>query len=343
MLNISRTSAAIAFLIFVFMILPQTFSQTYMTVTVATDKTQYAPGETVTISGKVLDNQSDPVIGAVVSIEVDEPPIYDSFIEVQSVSSDQSGSFTNQFVLSNSAPQGEYTIYVTASKGNLTVTQQTHFSVIQQTSSTISSATFSSQVSTSQATPPSQCFIATATYGSEAAPEVKLLRNLRDREILQTIAGRSFMLAFNAFYYSFSPTVASFIASNPALKNSMRIVLYPLIGILDLSGRIFAALSFNREIAVTVAGIFAATGIGIVYFTPVALAIRKLAWSRRIEARVTFLLTALCLSSVTGLAAGEILRGSMLLTVASVVTVLSCILLGGLFTVYVVQWVRAKI
>jgi len=337
LLNISRTSVALAFLIFVFMILPQTFSQTFMTVTVSTDKAQYVPGETVTISGKVLDNQSNPVVGAAVSIEVNEPPIY-----VQLVSSDQSGSFTNQFVLSNSFPQGQYTIYVTAHKGNFTAAQQTQFSVIQETSSTSSATSAISQVSTSQATPPSQCFIATATYGSEAAPEVKLLRNLRDTEILQTFAGRSFMMAFNAFYYSFSPTVASYIASNAASKSSMRIVLYPLIGILDVSGRIFVALSYNREAAVTTAGIFAGTSIGIIYLTPVVVAVRKLTRSRKIEARVILLPTASCLSAVSGLAAGEILRAYMLVTVASVVTVLSCVLLGGLSTAYLVQWAEVE-
>ncbi len=144
------------------LLLPQVFSQGSLTVTVSTNQTQYTPGDTVTIFGKVLDNQSNPIVGAAVSIEVNEPPIY-----VQLVSSDQSGSYSDQFALSDGFPQGQYTIYVTAHKGNFTAAQQTQFSVLSQTPSTTASSS-----STSQTTPPSQCFIATATYGSELSPKL---------------------------------------------------------------------------------------------------------------------------------------------------------------------------
>ena len=49
------------------------------------------------------------------------------------------------------------------------------------------------------------CLIATATYGSELAPQVQLLREIRDNTVLQTQSGTLFMTAFNQFYYSFSP------------------------------------------------------------------------------------------------------------------------------------------
>ncbi len=101
---------ALVIIIFSVMLLsPQVFSQGSLNVTVSTNQTQYAPGDTVSIFGKVVDNQSNPIVGAAVSIEVNEPPIY-----VQLVSSDQSGSYSNQFVLSNAFPPGQYTIYVTA-------------------------------------------------------------------------------------------------------------------------------------------------------------------------------------------------------------------------------------
>jgi len=50
------------------------------------------------------------------------------------------------------------------------------------------------------------CLIATATYGSELAPQVQMLREIRDNSLLQTQSGQSFMESFNSFYYSFSPT-----------------------------------------------------------------------------------------------------------------------------------------
>lgn len=176
--------------------------------------------------------------------------------------------------------------------------------------------------------------MATATYGSEVAPEVTLLRRFRDTKILQTLAGRNFMLAFNAFYYSFSPRVASYIASNAALKDSMKVLLYPLIRILYASDRIFDALSYNGEVAVTVAGIFAATGIGIIYLGPILLAIRKLGRVCRVEIRTILVPSASCVAAVLGLALGEILRASVILTVAAVGTVLSFTFLGGAFTLY---------
>ena len=52
------------------------------------------------------------------------------------------------------------------------------------------------------------CLIATATYGSELAPQVQQLRELRDNSLLHTESGKSFMSSFNDFYYSFSPTIA---------------------------------------------------------------------------------------------------------------------------------------
>lgn len=293
-----------------------------MTVTVSTNQTQYTPGDTVTIFGKVLDNQSNPIVGAAVSIEVNEPPIY-----VQLVSSDQSGSYSDQFALSDGFPQGQYTIYVTAHKGNFTAAQQTQFSVLSQTPSTTASLS-----STSQTTPPSQCFIATATYGSELSPEVSLLRNLRDKKIATTYAGRSFMLAFNSFYYSFSPQVASFIASDAAVRSAARILLYPVIGILYVSDGILTTLSFNGELAVTAAGVFAAIGIGSVYVGPIAMVSCKFTKSRKraIFSRVLHASEASCITAVLVLALGETLGTSILLMVGAVSLMLSFVLLGAL-------------
>jgi len=48
------------------------------------------------------------------------------------------------------------------------------------------------------------CLIATATYGSEMAPQVQLLREIRDNQLMNTGSGASFMTGFNQFYYSFS-------------------------------------------------------------------------------------------------------------------------------------------
>ena len=78
------------------------------------------------------------------------------------------------------------------------------------------------------------CLIATATFGSEIAPQVKLLREIRDNTVLQTESGTSFMTGFNQFYYSFSPVVADYERENPAFKEAVKIALTPLLTSLTL-------------------------------------------------------------------------------------------------------------
>jgi hypothetical protein len=82
-----------------------------------------------------------------------------------------------------------------------------------------------------------KCIIATVTFGSEVALEVNLLRSFRDGLILSTEAGRSFYVAFDTLYYSWSTPVASLIEANPALKPLTRAMIYPLLGILRLRRR----------------------------------------------------------------------------------------------------------
>ena len=78
------------------------------------------------------------------------------------------------------------------------------------------------------------CLIATATYGSEMAPQVQQLRELRDNTMLQTNSGIVFMSEFNQFYYSFSPIVADFEREQPIFKEIMKVSLTPMLSSLSL-------------------------------------------------------------------------------------------------------------
>ena len=78
------------------------------------------------------------------------------------------------------------------------------------------------------------CLIATATFGSEMAPQVQFLREIRDNTVLQTESGTSFMAGFNQFYYSFSPAIADYERENPAFKEAVKITLTPLLTSLTL-------------------------------------------------------------------------------------------------------------
>ena len=78
------------------------------------------------------------------------------------------------------------------------------------------------------------CLIATAAYGSELALQVQQLRELRDNTILQTESGSAFMAGFNQFYYSFSPMIADYERENPAFRETVKLILTPLLTSLTL-------------------------------------------------------------------------------------------------------------
>lgn len=78
------------------------------------------------------------------------------------------------------------------------------------------------------------CLIATATFGSELAPQIQQLRELRDSTILTTQSGTAFMTTFNQFYYSFAPTVADWERQNPLFKEAVKIVITPMISTLSI-------------------------------------------------------------------------------------------------------------
>ncbi|HJJ21938.1 MAG: hypothetical protein O3B79_06525 [Crenarchaeota archaeon] len=78
------------------------------------------------------------------------------------------------------------------------------------------------------------CLIATATYGTELAPQVQLLREIRDNSLLQTESGSAFMDTFNEIYYSFSPTIADWERESPVFKEAVKIAITPMISSLSL-------------------------------------------------------------------------------------------------------------
>jgi len=116
------------------------------------------------------------------------------------------------------------------------------------------------------------CLIATAAFGSEMAPQVQFLRELRDNTVLQTQSGASFMTGFNQFYYSFSPAVADLERENPVFKETVKLTLTPLLTSLTLLN--YVDIDTESEML--------GYGIGIIllnigmYFVAPALLITKL-------------------------------------------------------------------
>ncbi len=78
------------------------------------------------------------------------------------------------------------------------------------------------------------CLIATATFGSELAPQVQLLREIRDNQLMNTESGSAFMSGFNELYYSFSPYIADMQRENPMFKEAVKLGLTPLLSSLTI-------------------------------------------------------------------------------------------------------------
>ncbi|OGR01447.1 MAG: hypothetical protein A2511_00815 [Deltaproteobacteria bacterium RIFOXYD12_FULL_50_9] len=86
------------------------------------------------------------------------------------------------------------------------------------------------------------CFIATAAFGSNLAPQVTLLRQFRNHYLLPNTIGRWVV----ALYYRLSPDAAAVISKHEWLKSAARTTLYPAIGLAALclkTGPIFKIIS----------------------------------------------------------------------------------------------------
>jgi hypothetical protein len=76
--------------------------------------------------------------------------------------------------------------------------------------------------------------VATAAFGTELAPQVQHLRELRQNTLLRTSSGATFMEMFNGVYYSFSPTIADWERQSPAFKQAVMATITPMLYTLSI-------------------------------------------------------------------------------------------------------------
>ncbi len=232
--------------------------------------------------------------------------------------------------ISSATPSTTTTIEITATSGSMTAHSSVSLVVQVFVSTTSTSISTSTTLSTTTApwNPGRPCIIATVTFGSEVSWAVQLLRNFRDGLVLSTRAGSAFMEVFNAWYYSFSPTVANFISTNGPLRDPVRVMLYPLLGILSVSTMAYSVFGATPELGVVIAGLVASSLIGLVYFTiPALMGVHALLRKRRLDLmRLAKISLASLAIALTMLAIGEIAGSFLLLAVASSAVVLTCVI-----------------
>ena len=201
-------------------------------------------------------------------------------------------------------------------------------------------ATFSITVGGSQPTqstqpvqPKSGCLIATAAFGSELAPQVQFLREYRDNTIMATVAGSSFLNAFNTVYYSFSPTIADAERTHPLLQETVRAGISPLLGILQMAK--FSTIG-NNNLSVMISGIMASSLIGATYLWPAGLAVKSIRESKKPNLRIILAI----ISGVLSLTLISVLTGNtQLIMITTSATVLTFVGLGAIYS----SWAIAKI
>ena len=98
--------------------------------------------------------------------------------------------------------------------------------------------------------------------------QVQQLRELRDNKLLQTNSGKSFMITFNNFYYSFSPHIANYERENPVFKELVKIGITPLLtslNVMFLANSEQEILGYGVAVILINLGMYVAVPVVLVY------------------------------------------------------------------------------
>ena len=226
---------------------------------VTTNKEFYAEGGTITISGFVKNfDASDPQKRMDVTIVITAPN--GNLVTVLQISPSSDGNYSDSFTAGGMiSAEGDYTVKAKwGAQSNQTVfkyggssgapvveeeaPEPTQTEVVDEEPEVDEEPVMESSqpvcgpgtvlknnVCVAEQQGGGGCLIATAAFGSEMAPQVQFLREIRDGTVLQTQSGSTFMTGFNQFYYSFSPAVADYERENPAFKETVKIAITPML------------------------------------------------------------------------------------------------------------------
>ena len=191
-------------------------------------------GDPILITGQLITEEGNPIVGKKITVETFDA-IGNSI--VLDATTEEDGMFLSEayFLFS-----GESSVFVTFEGDNEYTSAES--SMIFDVSITGQEVQAVQEQQTTQESKPfielpnigGGCLIATATYGTELAPQVQMLREIRDNSVLGTQTGTAFMTTFNSFYYSFSPAVADLERQNPMFREIVRVAITPMISTLAI-------------------------------------------------------------------------------------------------------------
>ena len=232
-------------------------------ISVETNKDFYVEGTTITISGFVKDfDTSDPLLSTDVTVIILAPN--GNIAGVAQVTPSSDGNYSTSITAGGMIKdEGDYTVKVSwgpqensttfkyAGSGNASISETepepgAESELVSETDEQPAVEESAQPVCGSgtvlknglcvpeEKSSGGGCLIATAAFGSELAPQVQFLREIRDNTVLQTQSGSAFMIGFNQFYYSFSPTIADYERENTAFKETVKIAITPMLASLAI-------------------------------------------------------------------------------------------------------------
>jgi len=226
---------------------------------ISTESSTYTAGNSIEISGSIqnLVEYDQPVVLMIVSPD-------GNIVTIQQISPDSSGNYSTTVKAGGTMnSNGEYEIRAQYGAQKITTTfnfisgdasepvvepvaptpepvAPTPEPVVEQVvncgpgTESVNGVCQVVQTTTQESEEGGGCLIATAAYGSEMSPQVQLLREIRDNQLMNTESGSAFMSTFNNVYYSFSPAIADMQRDSPILKEIVKVGLTPMISSLSL-------------------------------------------------------------------------------------------------------------
>ncbi|MCS5609498.1 MAG: hypothetical protein NZ961_03740 [Candidatus Poribacteria bacterium] len=184
-------------------------------ITVETNFGVFQQGQAIMITGNAEEKS--------IAIQVKDPTGIS--ILIRTLEADSGGNFNLEFRIPQTATLGDYQVVASMVVDDVPIINTTTFEVVEKGEK-------AEQIAKEKKG--GGCLIATAAFGSEMAPQIQFLRELRDNTVLQTESGTLFMAGFNQFYYSFSPAIADYERENPVFKEAVKLTLTPLLTSLAL-------------------------------------------------------------------------------------------------------------